>query len=518
MLNKMKKINFKNSSFIIFILIAVFYAIGNFVWWKLNTPVIPDFISALHFYDIFRDGYLYYNAPLITWIMKSLFFVFGKKYFDLQIIFMNYVFFLTALFFIYKTGYELKNKLAGNISMILFALTPVVYINSVHYGHQDWHVMIAMIVNIYCLIKTDNFTSRKWSVLYGISVGLGLLVKDEFLACFFVPWLYVVISGLKEKQDKIKINILIAILIGSLIAGCHYFRLDIIYKVIREPIIETFSSSLRVSTLGLSEYILSPFLFILFVTGLIYFIYKYQNQKQNKYIILLWFFVPWTIITFMPHNKLAEYCLCFVPAMILIISFFLASIKNYILLIITVIICSLQYISFLYEVNNPLFKINLGGVKYYDTSVFDNLALRDKKEIDFCIELIKIIDPHSITKREVFLDATDINLGAFTSLANIYLPQRLNALSCYSINDNSFDIFVTSDKGLIFEPDTLGMIEGEYRCYRDAFVRTKKFKEKYIDRRLKEIEKVRNFINNNFVLIETVLHNGFVIKIYKLVK
>ncbi|MCR4662620.1 MAG: glycosyltransferase family 39 protein, partial [Endomicrobiaceae bacterium] len=493
--------------------------IGNLFWWKLNTPVIPDSISALHFYDIFRDGYLYYNAPLIIWIMKCMFFVFGKECFDLQIIFVNYIFFLIGLYFIYKIGTELKNKSVGNVAMILFALTPIVYINSVHYGHKDWHVMIALIPNTYCLMKLNNFTNKKWSILYGITVGLGLLIKDEFLACFFVPWLYVVINSLNEKKDKIRIiNILITILIGSLISGCHYFRPDIFFKVIREPIIETFPSCLRVPTIGLSEYILSPLLFILFVIGLIYFIYKYQNQKQKKYIVLLCLFVPWTIITFMPHHKLAEYCLVFVPAMILIISFFLESIKNYFLLVITVIVCLFQYIFFLYAIDNHLFKISFNGIKYYDISVFNELSLTDKKEIEFYLKLIKIIDPHSITKREVFLDATDIDLGAFTSLANIYLPRRLNALSCYSINDNSFDIFVTSDKGLIFEPDTLGMIEGEYMWYKDAFVRTKKFKEKYIDRRLKEIEKVRNFINNNFVLIETVLHNGSLIKIYKLAK
>ena len=90
----MKKTNFKDSSFIIFIAIALFYAIGNFIWWKINTPIIPVTISALHFNDIFKDGYLYYNAPLITWIMKSMFYIFGKKYFDLQIIGVNYIFFL----------------------------------------------------------------------------------------------------------------------------------------------------------------------------------------------------------------------------------------------------------------------------------------------------------------------------------------------------------------------------------------------------------------------------------------
>ena len=100
----MNKKNFKDSSFIIFVAIALLYAVGNFIWWKLNTPVIPVAISALHFDDIFKDGYLYGNAPLITWIMKCIFSVFGKKYFDLQIIGVNYIFFLISLYFVYNLG------------------------------------------------------------------------------------------------------------------------------------------------------------------------------------------------------------------------------------------------------------------------------------------------------------------------------------------------------------------------------------------------------------------------------
>ena len=213
---------------------------GNFIWWKLNTPVIPVAISALHFDDIFKDGYLYGNAPLITWIMKCIFSVFGKKYFDLQIIGVNYIFFLISLYFVYKLGLQLKDKETGNMSMLLFALTPAVYEIARTYGHQDWHVMVVMTVNIYCLIKSNDFINRKWSILYGITIGLGLLVKDEFLPYFFAPWLYVALRSLIRTVEKRKIiNILMTIAIGSLISGCHYFRYKIIYKVLHEPIIET---------------------------------------------------------------------------------------------------------------------------------------------------------------------------------------------------------------------------------------------------------------------------------------
>ena len=118
----MKKISFNNSSLLIFIMIALFYAIGNFIWWKLNTPVIPIGISAIHFNDIFRNEIFYYNAPLIAWIMKGMFFVFGKEYFDLQNL---------------ATGYnEFLNKY--NFDYLVINKNDVIYYILSNYGYENY--------------------------------------------------------------------------------------------------------------------------------------------------------------------------------------------------------------------------------------------------------------------------------------------------------------------------------------------------------------------------------------------
>ena len=84
--------------------------------------------------------------------------------------------------------------------------------------------------------------------------------------------------------------------------------------------------------------------------------------------------------------------------------------------------------------------------------VFDNLSLRDKKEIEFYTKVIESIDISSIDKC-IFLDAPEINLGAFKTLVNLYSLRGIKVLSYYSVHDNSFDSFVTSDKGLFFKDD-----------------------------------------------------------------
>ena len=399
----MKK-SFINSSIIIFIITALFYAVCNFIWWKINTPIIPQGICALHFLDVFQDGWLYSNAPLLTWIMKTSFFLFGKEYFDLQIIAVNYLFFLTGLYFIYKIGAELKDKETGNIAMILFALTPAVYGMSRQYGHQEYHVMTAMAVNIYCLIKLNFFENRKWSILYGITVGLGLLVKDEFLPYFFTPWLYAVIKSLSEKAEiKKVINILITIVAGSLIAGCHYFNSGIINKILNEPIREPVNifacENIKMLTLGLSSELLSPIIFLLFLSGFIWFIIKFNNK--HKWCILLWIIVPWLIIMFMPHHKEPEYCIGFVPAIILISALFFSNIKNKIskngMLLILVLILVLQFIDLSYK------KIFLfDNLCFYNRY---NLMFYEKNDANRFLELIENLKPFK--DKNIFIYNTD---------------------------------------------------------------------------------------------------------------
>lgn len=420
-----------NESFIIFILLAVFYAVGNFIWWIINTPILPICYSALHFNDIFKPDFLFYNAPLVTYIMKFMFFVFGKEYYDLIIIFVNYIFFLIPLYFIYKIGVEFKDKETGNIAMILFALVPAVYGLSRQYGHQDYHIIAGITFNIYCLIKTDYFNNKKWVVWYGISVGLGLIIKDAFLLYFFMPFIYISILGFVKNRDRIKtiINILIAVTGASLISGWHYFRPEIIRKVLNEPIVETvpvFSfNSLRFTTTGLWEYLLSFPIFLVAIIGLLYFIWKYKGKYKN--VILLWFFIPWGIITFMPHIKMPEYGVGFIPAMILMGSVFISSavngrIKKLIIIILFIIIGVLQYIDFSFnKLNISLFKLELKWqgytTSYYNTN--NSLITLDYNVQKVIIKTVKYLESNYSNKKCKIYIADYIDTYGLLAYVNI---------------------------------------------------------------------------------------------------
>ncbi|MFA7073909.1 MAG: glycosyltransferase family 39 protein [Endomicrobiaceae bacterium] len=378
---------------IIFISISILYAAGNFIWWQINTPVIPFAIAARHFLDIFEKGYLFYNAPFMTYITRFFFFLFGKEYFDLIIILINYIFFLISLYFIYKIGNELKDKETGNIAMLLFALVPAIYGMSRQYGHQDYHIIAPLTFNIYCLIKAEHFKNRKWSLLYGISVGVGLMIKDTFSSYFFPPFAIILVQSLRKNfKTSTIINVLIAVSSACLISGWHYFRFLIFRKLVNEPITDpgapVFSfESLRVMTIGLWDELLSPPIFLLFLIGLVWFIAKYKSYY--KYPFIFYMLVPWTVIMFMPQQKYSEFAAACIPIMILISALFISNIRKEtvkkIIIIVTVCIGMLQYIDFSYGIDTKLFnsgfKYKKHRISYYNKKNQAIISYNNKRDI-----------------------------------------------------------------------------------------------------------------------------------------
>jgi len=148
-------------------------------------------------------------------------------------------------------------------------------------------------------------------------------------------------------------------------------------------------------TIGLWEELLSPPIFITFIIGLIFFIWKYNGKYKN--IILLWFIVPWSIIMFMPHYKVSEYGAGFIPAIILITTIFISYIKKTyaktITLVLLTIFCLFQYMEFSYTNYHTLldikFKYENNFISYYNK--FYSIMFYDVKKSNFNLIFIKYL-------------------------------------------------------------------------------------------------------------------------------
>jgi hypothetical protein len=221
------------------------------------------------------------------------------------------------------------------------------------------------------------------------------------------------------------------IAIASLIAGIHYFKQDIIVKILTDPVSNSVPvflfENMRVMTIGLFEELLSPPFFILFLAGFIWFLREYKN-KCNKMILLLWFLIPWAIIMFMPHNKVSEYGAGFIPAMILIISVYLTNIKRravqFIIMSAIISIGILQMFVFSYMPKKFLdigFKFKEHYISYYNNKF--NLYSDYSKKMVNIISYIKNRYPKEI----IYIETLNYNNN--NALAMLAYKEKLNVFT-----------------------------------------------------------------------------------------
>ena len=127
--------------------------------------------------------------------------------------------------------------------------------------------------------------------------------------------------------------------------------------------------------------------------------------------MLIWFVVPWAIMTFIPQHKCPEYYLGIVPVIILMISVFIANIKKNILLIFVIFICLLQYFNFSYGINNKkVFNLSINyknyDICYYNKNYFFNVPVEKSY-----FEIIKHLElfPENI----VYFDSLFVDIDPF---------------------------------------------------------------------------------------------------------
>jgi len=515
-----------SDSVIIFTVIALWYGITNFIWWHINYPTLPCYDSAaIHFLYIF-DQYKS-NNPLIIWIFEFLLNIFGNDNLDMITICVNYLFFLIALYFIYKIGEEADSKETGQIAMMLFALVPAVYGLSRQFGHKDFHSIPWICANIYFLIKSDYFNDRKNSVLYGITAGIGLLTKDTILIYILPPFFWITAHVIFKYKAEIKriINIFIALAAGSLVAGWVCFKSHAIMKLVYDPFtLESpiFSlSNIRIMTFGLYEELLSLPLFLIFLAGFIYLLKKYKNE--NKPIFIIWIVIPWLIIFFMPHYKVTEYFAGLIPAVALISSVFISRIKRTmvkkIILIFLIIIGIIHYVNFSYFPNNLFsrIRIKIYGTEfmYYNTGT-DNIMNFDVKNISAkvtkTVKKIKQICPASRYGVYVTTDAAINNKVLRVSML-------LNGMPCPTGNIDQFNI-EGNDEAFVIVGDLLtdNILGREITMFKNHPIlvynlnKNNENVKEYLNEYDQKIKKNIDIINKDFELISVFYFNDVIEK------
>lgn len=104
---------------------------------------------------------------------------------------------ILSTFFI---GRRLHSPTAGFIAAGLISFFPFVFGVSRNYYIENGLLAVTAL-SFLCLLKSERFADRKWSLLFGLSIGLGMMTKWTFAIQLFLPVVWTVIWMLIELRE-----------------------------------------------------------------------------------------------------------------------------------------------------------------------------------------------------------------------------------------------------------------------------------------------------------------------------
>jgi hypothetical protein len=321
-------------------LIAVLILFGLSIRWSLidNSPPAWDqglylFQSATLHNTLTHEGFGHFftaifnfdrgRAPLLPIIVQPAFYLFGPSL-DAAVISLNFFWFILAwaIAGIARdiVGQNKNGDKAGFFAFVLFALYPLTTMLS-HNFLVEFPLIAFISASIYSLWLTHKTENKKWSIVCGIFVGLGLLTKVTFPAFVLPAFIFIVYRNIRKTSFWKTIALFLpAAIIFSIIAGPYYlynFR-QIIGATITlsshslsqlygfggatdiHVVLEYINSVLYTPIMLISLFCVLIMIFLK-VSG---FLKKGVLEKNNYFsaslitILLLWFAIPFLVAAF----------------------------------------------------------------------------------------------------------------------------------------------------------------------------------------------------------------------------
>lgn len=290
--------------------VPLFFDEGGF--YNLSVNYYRYLFSSSNFSKIFYHFHSISNFyPPLVFIMRIPFFMVWGVSQDISV-FANILFLFILIYFTFLIGRYIGDAKVGLLAAFLVAFYPAVYgFSRTNFVTTPIAAVVAM--SLYFLLRTEYFTRRKYSILLGFSIGLGLLIKWIYAIYVFPSILVCIFKSYQKRKDfsNTVINLLLSITVGILIALIWYLPnikhlIPMLFSANYDnPNWLNFISYLRENPfrLGLFNYAmvaeryqLHTFYSLLFI----FFLVRYLFSKNNN---LRWFFstsliVPYLIFSF----------------------------------------------------------------------------------------------------------------------------------------------------------------------------------------------------------------------------
>ncbi len=229
-----KKSNDSSSYLFLILFIVALISVSDFTWllyekipphWDMSRHLWTSllYLNMLHlksFYHLWTD--YYYYPPLRYWLTLPFYLAFGKSI--TTAVMSNVVFVLILAFSLYETGRILWGKSTGLLAVIGILCSPM-FIGQFKEYQLDAPLAAMVALSLCLLIKAKDFSSKKFSVLFGLSCGLGMLTKWTFICCLFLPASYALFKSVFESgsnRNKVIENIFWACFLAAGVSFIWY--------------------------------------------------------------------------------------------------------------------------------------------------------------------------------------------------------------------------------------------------------------------------------------------------------
>jgi Dolichyl-phosphate-mannose-protein mannosyltransferase len=245
----------------------------------------------------FLTTYVYY-PPFVYWVTDAFYLVLGTA--QWVAILSQAAFLAVLVYSTYGIGKILWNRQVGLVSAFFVATTPM-FVSMFKWYMLDAPLAAMAALALYLLIRSDSFSSRRFSLLFGGVCGLGMLTKWTFPLVFWLPVAAALVAPLRttfaRRSWRPLVNPVAAGLLAFAICGPwfvhNYSQLRTANALFNkraaaiegDPSLGSLQSVLWYAWNLLDEQLyLIPFL--AFLAGLVFVFRKNESASRNYYPML----------------------------------------------------------------------------------------------------------------------------------------------------------------------------------------------------------------------------------------
>lgn len=377
--------------YIILFFLFLFHSICNYFWLSPNqmSPIWDEgghLLAVLKYKDFFlRFPALDFNSfaeiggyypPLFHISALFLSFVWGNSI--RTMVMVNIIYMAIMLFSTFKIGELIFDRKAGLLAAFILSMFPIIFGTSRMFL-LDYALTTIVTLSIYFLLLTDYFKNTKYSLFFGISLGLGMLTKNTYGIFIIGPLIYIFCKALlfndsKGRTKRQVINLFYSLSLGGVLSipwyilsfgfaewktlpilrrvlypvllKSHYFLFIVVSLMLLFIIVKIHKTNLFAKIRMKWWLLFSSFLFafalfvnwqallvsiwylvvlkdqigLFFSIVFVYFFVKFLNSRaKNKHILTLWIFIPSYLVSFFLRMDI-RYTMPYLPVMAIVIA------------------------------------------------------------------------------------------------------------------------------------------------------------------------------------------------------